>query len=82
MHPEGSPSARAITAVYFKFAMRETCPNHTLHNNLCLDAKIIFLFEATKRFDNKMPPMRGAAGAMVILYRLLYLSLGILVVFC
>jgi hypothetical protein len=82
VHPEGSPSARAITAVYFKFALRETCPNHTLHNNLCLDAKIIFLFEAAKRFDNKIPPVRKAPRGMVILYRLLYLSLGILVVFC
>lgn len=30
----------------------------------------------------KYPPVRKAPGGMVILYRLLYLSLGILVVFC
>lgn len=35
-----------------------------------------------ERKGKKKPPMRGAPRAMVILYRLLYLSLGILVVFC
>lgn len=30
----------------------------------------------------KIPPVRKAPRAMFILYRLLYLSLGILVVFC
>ena len=30
----------------------------------------------------KIPPVRKAPRGMVILYRLLYLSLGILVVFC
>lgn len=33
-------------------------------------------------FRKKIPPVRKAPRGMVILYRLLYLSLGILVVFC